>query len=61
MDVLEIPTLKTMDELKQRVMDATMFSIGRLANLMGFGWSGGCWAKYAGDDFLRKEDTWESH
>ena len=49
-----------MDELKQRVMDATMFNIGQLANMMGFAWSGGCWSKYAGDDMRRRGDTWES-
>ncbi|XP_067021981.1 uncharacterized protein [Acropora muricata] len=59
--VEEIPTLTTMDELKQRVMDATMFNIGQLASMMGFAWSGGCWAKYSGEDFRRKGDTWESH
>ena len=59
--VLEIPTLTTMDELKQRIMDATMFNIGQLASMMGFAWSGGCWAKYSGEDFRRKGDTWESH
>jgi len=58
--VNEIPQLKTMDELKQRVMDATMFNIGQLANMMGFAWSGGCWSKYAGDDMRRRGDTWES-
>ena len=56
----EIPQLNTIDELKQRVMDATMFNIGQLANMMGFAWSGGCWAKYSGDDFRRRGDTWES-
>lgn len=56
----EIPQLKTMDQIKQRVMDATMFNIGQLAHMMGFAWSGGCWAKYAGDDFRQKGDTWES-
>ena len=49
-----------MDGLKQRVMDATMFSVGQLASMMGFAWAGGCWSVYAGEDFRRKGDTWES-
>ena len=57
---LEIPQLENLDGLKQRVMDSTLFYIGQLANMMGFAWSGGCWSKYAGEDFRRRGDTWES-
>lgn len=57
---LEIPQLKTLDELKQRVMDTTMDYIGSLANYMGYAWSGGCWADRAGEDFRKKGDTWEA-
>ena len=57
---LEIPKLKSLGELKQRVMDVTMFNIGQLASMMGFAWSGGCFAKYSGDDFRRSGDKWES-
>ena len=49
-----------MDELKQRVMDTTLFYIGQVASMMGFAWSGGCWAYYAGDDFKREGDKWVS-
>lgn len=57
---LGIPQLKNMEGLKQRVMDATMFNIGQLANMMGFAWAGGCWSRYAGEHFRRNKDTWES-
>lgn len=57
---LEIPQLENLDGLKQRVMDSTLFYIGQLANIMGFAWSGGCWSKYAGEDFRRRGETWES-
>ena len=57
---LEIPKLKSLGELKQRVMDVTMFNLGQLASMMGFAWSGGCFAKYSGDDFRRNGDKWES-
>ena len=57
---LEIPQLETLDGLKQRVMDSTMFYIGQLASFMGYAWTGGCFATYAGEDFRRKGDTWES-
>ena len=57
---LEIPQLENLDGLKQRVMDSTLFYTGQLANMMGFAWSGGCWSKYAGEDFRRRGDTWES-
>ena len=56
----EIKQLKTLDELKQRVMDSTMYFIGQLATRMGFAWSGGCWSKYAGEDFQRDGDKWVS-
>ncbi|KAJ7370005.1 hypothetical protein OS493_034737 [Desmophyllum pertusum] len=57
---IEIDQLKSLDELKQRVMDATMFHNGQLASMMGFAWSGGCWSVYAGEDFRRNGDSWES-
>ena len=37
-----------------------MSSIGALANLMGFAWSGGCWAYLSGEDFQRDGDKWVS-
>ena len=41
-------------------MDSTLFHIGQLANMMGFAWSGGCWSQYAGEDFRRRDNIWES-
>ena len=27
---------------------------------MGYAWTGGCWAQYAGEDYRRRGDSWES-
>ena len=53
--------MESLDEVKTRIMDVTMFNLARLANDLGYGWAGGCRARVAGEDFLRDGDSWKSH
>lgn len=57
----EILPLKSLDEVKTRIMDVTLFNLGLLANYLGYGWAGGCRGRIAGEDFLRDGDSWKSH
>lgn len=57
----EILPLKSLDEVKTRIMDVTLSNLGLLANYLGYGWAGGCRGRIAGEDFLRDGDSWKSH
>ena len=39
-------------------MDTTLWQLGSLAHYLGYGWCSGCRAKYVGDDFRRRDDTY---
>ncbi|PFX18678.1 uncharacterized protein LOC111339199 [Stylophora pistillata] len=54
-------TLKSVLEVKTRVMDITQENLALLANDLGYGWAGGCRGRVAGQDFVREGDSWRSH
>ena len=61
LDSVELLPLKSLEDVKTRVMDVTLNNLAFLANLLGFGWCGGCRALQTGEDFRREGDTWKSN
>ena len=57
----EILPLKSLDEVKTRIMDVTLFNLVLLANYLGYGWVNGCRGRKVSEDFLREGDSWKSH
>ena len=57
----ELLPLKSLEDVKTRVMDVTLNNLGLLGNLLGFGWCGGCRTVWSGEDFRRESDTWKSN
>ena len=57
----EILSLKTLEDVKTRIVDVTLNNLGLLANALGYGWCGGCRTKWSGEDFRREGDTWKSN
>jgi len=57
----EILPLKSLDEVKTRVMDVTLDNLALLAHYLGYGWAAGCRGRVVGEDFLRDGDSWISH
>lgn len=53
--------LKSVLDVKTRVMDITQNNLALLANYLGYGWAGGCRGRVAGQDFVRDGDSWRSH
>ena len=55
-----IPSLKSLSDVKTRVMDVTLDNLALLAHYLGYGWCAGCRAQYVGEDFKRRADSWEA-
>ena len=56
-----IKTLSSLDQAKSRIMDVTLTNIARLAQALGYGWTGGCRSPSSGMDFRREGDTWKAN
>ena len=52
--------MESLDDVKTRVMDVTMSNLASLAHYLGYGWCSSCRAQWVGEDFRRKEDSWEA-
>ena len=59
--IIEKLPLKSVLDVKTRVMDLTLNNLALLAHYLGYGWAGGCRGRVAGQDFLREGDSWKAH
>lgn len=55
-----VPKLKSLSDVKTRVMDVTQSRLAQLANYLGYGWCGGCKAQFVGENFRRNRDSLEA-
>ena len=55
-----VPSLRSLSDVKTRVMDVTLDNLALLAHYLGYGWCAGCRAQYVGEDFRRRADSWEA-
>lgn len=58
--VAAAPALKSLSDVKTRVMDVTLDNLATLAHYLGYGWCAGCRGQYVGEDFRRNGDSWEA-
>ena len=50
--------MKSLEDVRTRVMDFTLGNLAILAHYLGYGWSYGCRAQYVGEDFIRSLESW---
>ena len=52
------PPPESFEQIKTRVMEETLRSLGNLAYYLGYGWTEGCRVVNSGEDFRREGDSW---
>ena len=56
-----IPSVKSLSEMKARVMDTTVYGFALLADYLGYGYCSGCRGQYVGEDFILRGNSWEAY